>query len=155
MSLGQHEIPFDDSEFQLELADDTGAVFEDDDELDNDDPLGDLSSVADSLFRVWFAGGDRRWADFAWSVLSRAGLATWDNESQRAEAVIRLAALASIYRQFYVFAFDEGEYGDWRYELFDLVGEYPLIHPFTLGRLAEREDFDDFDEKYCHSLKHC
>ena len=71
---------------------------------------------------------------------------TWDDETERAEAVIRLAALASIYRKFCAYAFDEGDYGDWQYELSELVGEYPLIHPFTLGRLAERDEHDVLDD---------
>lgn len=100
---------------------------------------GEIVEIAGDLFRIW-GGGDLRWAEAAWQVLSEAGLNRYVFEVDRTVCIMRLVAVNAFYREFCVRAFDEGTSGDWQDEVFGLIGEYPQIDAFSLGQLAEQRD---------------
>ena len=115
----------------------TGALVSGADDDDSRLEWSEVKQIANDLFHTW-GGGDLRWAEAAWQVLSESGLTSYVFEVDRTVCIIRLVALNAFYREFCVRAFDEGSSDDWQYELFELVGGYPLIDAFSLGQLAER-----------------
>jgi hypothetical protein len=89
------------------------------------------------IFGLWVDGSELAWARHAWSALAEAGLTDADDEVERTTAVVRLLALAAIYRDFCARAFDEGTVGDWREELpWTLLDQSAGFDRFTLGQLA-------------------
>lgn len=103
----------------------------------------DIDDFASELFDVWTDGGDLKWAETAWQALTEAGLTSFTSEAERTTCMARLLALSALYREFCVYAFDEGSSGEWQ-ELVtsDLLGDYPKLDAFTLGQLAERLQID-------------
>jgi len=80
----------------------------------------EVSENADSLFRVWTDGRELQWAKKCWQALSKRSLASYTNQVERTSVIIRLIALADIYRKFCDLAFDEAyepEYAAWADEL--------------------------------------
>jgi hypothetical protein len=91
------------------------------------------------IFDVWIDGSELAWARHAWSVLAEAGLTDADDEVERITAVVRLLALAAIYRDFCARAFEEGTVGDWREGLpWELLDQSAGFDRFSLGQLAGR-----------------
>lgn len=126
---------------------------EDDDDLDDDeepDPyadveeegdLGDLYPLGLQLFNIWCGGTEVEWAEYMWTILERAGLTAYEegDEVERTLVVCRLVALAGINLEFAARAWDEGYPGEWRESVHvDILGDYPLLDPVSVGRLAER-----------------
>lgn len=126
---------------------------DDDDDIDEDeDPdlyadveeegdLGDLYPLGLQLFKVWYSGTEVDWAAYMWSILERAGLTAYEDgdEVERTLVVCRLVALAGINLEFAARARDEGYPGEWRESAHvDILGDYPLLDPVSVGRLAER-----------------
>jgi hypothetical protein len=99
----------------------------------------EIAEIAEDLFRTW-GGGDLRWAEAAWQVLSESGLTRYVFEVDRTVCIMRLVALNAFYREFCVRAFKEATSGDWQYEIFGLIVDYPLIDAFSLGQVAEQRD---------------
>ena len=103
----------------------------------------DIEGIAEQFFRVWVSGGDLAWAKSAWTALSQAGKTVYTSEAERTICVVRLIALAALYREFCVRAFDEGSPDEWRDAITsELVGDSPMLDVFTLGQLAERRQID-------------
>ncbi len=115
--------------------------------------LGDLQSLAESIFDIWLGGAEVRWAAFAWDVLQRHGLTDYEDDVDRTRVIARLVALAGINREFCAHAFDEGAPSEWRDSTminlsYHVGDDYPAVDLMSLGRLAEREgvgwpDVDD------------
>ena len=103
----------------------------------------DIEEIAADLFDIWAGGGDLEWAETAWRALAQAGMTAYTGEAERTICVMRLIALAAVYREFCVRAFDEGSSGEWE-ELVTsgLAGGYPRLDDFTLGQLTERRHLD-------------
>lgn len=106
------------------------------------DGWDEVSGIAGSVFDVWLSGSETRWARYAWASLRRGGLTTYATEVERARVVCRLLALSVLYGEFCARAFDEGRPGDWSFDESAVVGGYPLVDPFVLGQLAERDGVD-------------
>lgn len=143
----QSEFRFTGEAEQLPLSEEPEAPGPD--EEDEEEPeyvFDELEDLADRVFDTWLGGGDRKWAEFAWSVLKEAGYLEWEYEVDRAENVLKLAALASLYREFCAYAFGEGSFGGWRDRLTPYIGDYPAVHPYILGRLVERDGIAAWDE---------
>lgn len=101
--------------------------------------LDDLEEAASEIFNIWSGGSEIEWASHMWGLLRRAGLTVWGDEVERALVFCRLVALAGISREFAARAWGEGEAGEWRENVgADVTGDYPLLDPIALGRLAER-----------------
>jgi hypothetical protein len=80
----------------------------------------DISRDADSLFRVWTDGRELQWAKKSWQALSARGLTSYAGEVERTSVLIKLIALADIYREFCDLAFNETheqEHAVWASEL--------------------------------------
>ena len=104
------------------------------------DVLGwdEVEPVGKQIFNLWAGGSDLQWAEHVWDALAHANLTQYATELERSVCVLRLITLGALYREFHVRASEEGEAGDWRYEITaDLVGDYPLLDAFTIGQLAE------------------
>jgi hypothetical protein len=67
----------------------------------------DISRDAKPLFDVWTDGRELDWAKKSWEALCKHRLTSYTNEIERARVMIRLLALAAIYRDFCEIAFDE------------------------------------------------
>ena len=94
----------------------------------------EVEEVAAELFTIW-GGGDLRWAKVAWTVLSETGLTRYASEVDRTVCIVRLIALNALYREFCVYAFDEGTSGDWEYQVTaDLLDDDPFVDAFSLGQ---------------------
>lgn len=110
--------------------------------------FSDISRLVPDLFRTWTDDGEERWARYAWSVLERNGLTRINEDVDRSDVVVRLLALATLGKTFYVYAFGEGDADDWTYELGEAVD-----HPQGIDRAWLREQaraaytVDEEDEK--------
>lgn len=103
----------------------------------------DIEDFARELFHVWAGDGDLEWAKTAWQALEQGGLTTYTSEAERTHCIVRLLALSALYREFCVYAFDEGSSGEWQEAIdSDLLGDYPRLDAFTLGQLTERRQID-------------
>ncbi len=67
----------------------------------------DISRDAKSLFNVWTDGRELDWAKKSWEALCKHHLTSYTNEIERTRVMVRLLALAAIYRDFCELAFDE------------------------------------------------
>ena len=102
----------------------------------------ELKPVAREAFRIWMSGSDFEWAREAWSLLTKAGLCSYDTERERHIVIARFLALASIYRDWCSVAFDETQGDDLTYWVDELE-----IEPMYLGQLVPDEELsDDPDE---------
>lgn len=113
---------------------------------DPEDGWDEFHGIAAEVFDVWVSGSEQTWARYAWGSLRRAGLTAFDTEVERGRVVCRLLAVSVLYREFCVRAFDEGSTGEWYFDTGAVVGEHPLVDPFVLGQLAERDGVDADDE---------
>jgi hypothetical protein len=80
----------------------------------------EVSENAEFLFHVWTKGRDLQWAQKSWQALSKRSLTSYTDQVERTSVIIRLIALADIYRKFCDLAFDEPhepEYTAWASEL--------------------------------------
>jgi hypothetical protein len=80
----------------------------------------DVSESTDFLFHVWSGSRELEWAKKSWQGLSKHGLTSYRDQVERSSVIIRLIALADIYRGFCHLAFDEvyePEYTVWASEL--------------------------------------
>jgi len=101
----------------------------------------EVEEVAAELFTIW-GGGDLRWAKVAWTVLSETGLTRYASEVDRTVCIVRLIALNALYREFCVYAFDEGTSGDWEYQVTaDLLDDDPFVDAFSLGQFTQQRGF--------------
>lgn len=110
----------------------------------------DLENVADAMFATWESDGERRWASYAYDVLHKHHVTRDDVDLDHAENGVVLCTLGALSKSFYSYAFGEGQFDDWTYELHPVIGDHPLISPVAVGRLAERYEIpvgaDDRDE---------
>ena len=60
----------------------------------------DLENLAEKIFTDGPGEADRRWAEEAWNLVVRGGLAGYTNGLERCEVLIRFLALAEIYLDF-------------------------------------------------------
>lgn len=116
------------------------------DDTKGSDALGDLQSIARSVFSTWAGAAEIAWAGHAWTALGNAGLTDRRTDLEHAVAVLRLLALSVLHQEFCARAFEEGYPADWSFETDDAVGDYPLVDAFFLGQLAERGGIDTDDE---------
>lgn len=80
----------------------------------------DISREAKSLFKVWTDGRGLDWAKKSWEALCKHRLTSYANEIERTRVLVRLLALAAIYRDFCELAFEEVHYPEhieWASEL--------------------------------------
>ncbi len=70
-------------------------------------------------------------------MLGDAGLTAHTTELERTRVVLRLPQLAATYREFCAIALDEGSLGEWRENQPEVMGEYPLLNAFYVGRLVD------------------
>lgn len=80
----------------------------------------DVNREAESIFRIWTDAREVEWAKQSWKVLSKHGLTSYSNQIEQTRVMVRLMALAAIYRDFCELAFDEvhePEYTVWADEL--------------------------------------
>jgi hypothetical protein len=80
----------------------------------------EISDMAESLFRVWTDGREMEWAKKSWRALCRDKLTSYKDKVEKTGAMIKLIALADIYRGFCRQAFDESydpEYAVWAREV--------------------------------------
>jgi hypothetical protein len=109
----------------------------------------EIESVADKIFRVWLSGSGLLLARHAWEELAAAGQAHCETDLGRSEAIVRLLAFGAYYREFCVYAFDEGSVGEWReWITAGLIGDRPLLDASIFGELTTQpgESEDDFLE---------
>ncbi|QIS18486.1 hypothetical protein [Nocardia terpenica] len=111
-----------------------------------------IEPVFDALGWTWYEeDGERRWCRHAWSLFETDGLTASDSANARNETVIRAVALWAVTRTFFAKAFDEGGEDDWRYGVYEAVGDEPKIDPSWLVGKAKAEydenrDLPDRDE---------
>lgn len=131
----------------VDLARQDDDAFDEEDDLDpytdveEEGDLGDLYRLGLELFNIWSGGTEVEWAAYMWSILERAGLTAYDDgdEVERTLVVCRLVTLAGINLEFAAHAWGEGYRGEWRESVHvDFLGDYPLLDPVAIGRLAER-----------------
>jgi hypothetical protein len=68
---------------------------------------GDVSRDAEGIFRVWTDARELDWAKKSWASLVKRGLTSYADEVGRTRVMVRLMALAAMYRDFCELAFDE------------------------------------------------
>lgn len=115
----------------------------------------EIDEETEYLFEIWVNGSEMIWAKQAWEALDVAGLTTYKNELGKSQVLIRLLALACIYRKFCHYAWGEG---------YDFSGAYYEwercfeINPFRLGQLVGNEFNEDDslsdDELSYQALEH-
>ncbi|GAA4991859.1 hypothetical protein WHI96_08645 [Pseudonocardia tropica] len=104
--------------------------------------LGDLHEVATSVFDLCYDGSEPEWAAWAWSILTRAGLAAAGTEYERGELVLRLLALNMFHRELCARTLDLGVPGEWDVDPDRVLGDHPRLHPVLLGVIVERRSLD-------------
>jgi hypothetical protein len=67
----------------------------------------EASREAESMFRVWTEGRELEWAHKSWDALAKRGLTAYSNQVEWTRVMVRLMALAAIYRDFCELAFGE------------------------------------------------
>jgi len=80
----------------------------------------DVSRDAESIFCVWTDARELDWAKKSWEALAKSGLTSFANQVERTRVMVRLMALAGMYRDFCELAFDEvhqPDYSLWADEL--------------------------------------
>lgn len=99
----------------------------------------DVAPAARLGFSIWSGGAELEWAGRAWSALVEAGLARYRGELDRCRAAVRLLALAGIYSDFCLAAFDEDSPPDYA----TLAAELD-VGPLRAGQLVgDDEAWDD------------
>lgn len=123
---------------------------DDDDEDENPDAgrdpgpqadcLGDLEDIAREVVRTWVDSSEFEFVEWAWWELGKRGLTAGDETDgvQWAVLVARVAVLGALLVEFAAHAQGEGGSGNWQYEIWDLVGDYPRAGSVEVGRAAER-----------------
>ena len=109
----------------------------------------EIKPVVHEIFNVWVSGSDLLLARHAWEELAAAGQTHYETSLERSEAIIRLLAFGAYYREFCVYAFDEGSVGEWREWITSgLIGDRPLLDVSILGEPVTQSDAaeDDFLE---------
>jgi hypothetical protein len=99
---------------------------------------------ANSIFRVWENDRELQWAEKSWHALAIKSLTSYHNQVERTLVMIRLMALAAIYRDFCELAFDEvhePEYSAWADEL--QLSTFRLAQCAGTGFEGENEAEDD------------
>jgi len=93
----------------------------------------EVKDLAGKIFSTEPRGADLRWAEEAWSMVIRSGLATYANGFERCEALVRFLALAEIYLDFSCLAWKtsrKSAYLDWGKEIgLDLLQIILMIGP--------------------------
>ncbi|SDT60966.1 hypothetical protein [Actinoplanes derwentensis] len=103
----------------------------------------EVKAVVAPMISTWSDGSEVSWAEYAWGVLGAHGLTTYASEIERTYCLLRALAVSAFYLDFCARAFGEGSPDDWRYKVDgDQIGPAPLIDPFTLGQLVEREGME-------------
>src|SRR4051812_25557705 len=80
----------------------------------------DVARDAELLFDVWTEGHELYWAMKCWQALVQKGLASYSNQLEYTLVLIRLIALAQMYKDFCDLAFYEyhdSEHNKWADEL--------------------------------------
>lgn len=80
----------------------------------------DVARDANSMFRVWSDGRELDWAKKSWEALSKRGLTAYSNQIEWTRVMVRLMALAAIYRDFCELAVDEIHEPEYTYWADDL-----------------------------------
>lgn len=122
---------------EAEQDDATTAPVEEDIELDPAEVLGDLWDLVDGIFNTWVSDGEEKWALHAYDALRRQGLLSDGEPLDHAVNAVLLCTIGALSRTFYSYAYDEGSYNSWSYDLPNVIGEYPQISQVSIGRLAE------------------
>ena len=66
-----------------------------------------MSRDAESIFCVWTDARELDWAKKSWEALAKCGLTSFASQVERTRVMVRLMALAGMYRDFCELAFDE------------------------------------------------
>lgn len=103
----------------------------------------EIEAAVAQIFQVWSSGSDLEWAEQAWALLIKAGLADDANELERCKVLLRLLGLADYYYNFCTIYRDEPlepDYLAW--------AEALSISAFRLGQLLGEETAlnDEADE---------
>lgn len=93
----------------------------------------EVKDGAGELFNVWVFGGERQWAERAWSTLAAAGLTTYGDDLGLTRVKVRLLALGCIYRDFCKIGCDE-DYDECAFMWEE--GAVLSFSNFRLGQLA-------------------
>ncbi len=93
----------------------------------------DISEAAKPLIGTWFLGSEAEFAARAWGMLTRAGLTRYDDDLSRTRVIVRLIALAMIYREFCKIGCDEDRDES---EIIEEAFDSKLVSPFRLGQLV-------------------
>lgn len=101
---------------------------------------GDASGWFDELCDIWIDKVDLRWARKAWEGIINHGLASYSNQVEEQGVLVRIAALAYMYREFCALAWEEWiepDCYDW--------ARYLQLNSFRLGQLVGQSlDPDDY-----------
>jgi hypothetical protein len=96
----------------------------------------EIKKTAEEIFDVWVGNPELNWAHEAWEILSKQGLAKYDNEVEKQIVIVRLFVLGTLYYEFCHFAFDEYNDGiDYSYWISDL-SDGLFLSSFRLGQLV-------------------
>lgn len=107
----------------------------------------DVKETAEAVFNVFVGQPELKWAEKAWEAIGRSGLTGFDSELARHRVLVRLLALACLYREFCHVAFDE--YFDRADLTLDWRGHCdpdPLWLGYLAGAAGIEVDEDDDDQ---------
>lgn len=118
--------------------------------MPNSVPWIDVLPIADEAFRIWTGAPEQRWANEAWTYLTRAGLAKDGAPLVRARTFVRFLVLCSFYRDWCSVAWDEHEDDDFSSWL--AAVEMSSVH---VGQLLGPDEFvsSDADESLEEGLR--
>jgi hypothetical protein len=91
----------------------------------------DVLPAAEVAFSIWVGQPEIRWAKTAWRHIMKAGLANYANELEYCKACLRFLALADVYYDWCLIAWNEEYFDD---EIME-AWEHFEIRPFRLGQL--------------------
>jgi hypothetical protein len=113
----------------------------------------EIKSVVCEIFSVCDSRSGPLLARYAWEELTAVGQTHYETDLERSEAIIRLLAFGAYYREFCVYAFDEGSVGDWREWITSgLIGDCPLLDVSIIGEPAQSDAAENDLLEDAHSL---
>lgn len=92
----------------------------------------EVEPAAKKMFNVWIDGGEVEWAKECWAHFEAAGLTDASTVIEGTRSLLRLVALADIYREFCALAWEE-DYGD---APISYLAEHFALPSIALGWLA-------------------
>ncbi len=102
----------------------------------------EVSSFASGKFDVWANNAGTLWAEKAWNMIIKAGLADYEDEIERHIVVVRLLTLAVMYNEFCDLVWDE-------YFDYGIIGSYDwmtdenFFNPIRVRQLIGQDFYTD------------